>query len=147
MPRSSSSVVTRATIAFAVFLIAKPSPAARADFSGTWALKSGVSDDPFRDSAKQAETSSIGGRGRAGSPGIGSGGALGDIPLEALGMDARLLVVTDEASTLHVTYASGRKRTLFADGEERELDDGDGPAKVTTKRKGGNGDKVVVSSK
>jgi hypothetical protein len=57
-----------------------------------------------------------------------------DDPLEALG-DARRLVIVVDGRRLEIAYPSGRKRTIVADGEEREQDDGDGPAKVVAKRK------------
>lgn len=124
----------------------------RAVFSGTWAVKDETSDDVFHDAEKAGGTAapapSGGRRGRGGSSGAGAGAgnALGDLPLDAL-TDSHMLVIVDEGSALRVSYSSGRKRVLYADGDERELDDGDGPAKVTTKRKGQAGEKIVISSK
>ena len=135
----------------------------QADFSGTWALKDEGSDDLFRDradKAKEGEASSGGARRQGGRSGGGSGGGsgragsgggaghslLGELPMEAL-VNAGLLVITDEGSTVQVTYSPGRKRVFHLDGDERELDEGGGPAKVTAKRKGAAGEKIVVSSK
>jgi hypothetical protein len=56
-------------------------------------------------------------------------------------------VVADEGETVRITRARGQKRVLFLDGEERELDDGYGPATVTAHRKGARGERIVVSSK
>ncbi len=96
-------------------LAAGPPPGSQEGFSGTWSLKS--------------ET----------------GGALtraADAPLEAVG-DAHRLAIADDGAKLEITYPTGRKRVFYTDGLERELDDGDGPAKVVARRKGG---RVVVSS-
>ncbi len=96
-------------------LAADPPPGSEGGFSGTWSLMS--------------ET----------------GGALtraADAPLEAVG-DAHRLVIADDGAKLEITYPTGRKRVFYTDGQVRELDDGDGPAKVVARRKG---EKVVVSS-
>ena len=107
----------------------------RPDFSGTWKLNEKLSTDPFEKIQKDGSS-------RRGSTDTG---AL-EIPVEALEMDQRL-VTTDEGQKIRVTRGNGRERTLFLDGEERELDDGDGPAKVIAKRKGGHGEKIAVSSR
>lgn len=130
---------------------APDNPAARAVFSGTWAVKDETSDDVFHDAEKAggaAAPAPSGRRGRGSSSGAtaAGGNALGDLPLDAL-TDSHILVIVDEGSALRVAYSSGRKRVLYADGDERELDDGDGPAKVTTKRKGGIGERIVIYSK
>ncbi len=89
--------------------------AAEAGFSGRWALLVTRDDGP----------------GRIGeTPGIGF-----DLPLEVM-TDARLLVIVDDGTTLGMNYPSGRKRTFVTDGGKRYLDDGDGPADVTARRKG-----------
>jgi hypothetical protein len=48
----------------------------------------------------------------------------------------RTVVVVDEGQKVLITHGPKRQRVLFLDGEERELDDGDGPAKVRARRKG-----------
>jgi hypothetical protein len=67
-----------------------------------------------------------------------------DDPLEALG-DARRIVVVDDGRRVEISYPAGRKRVVITDGEEREQDDGDGPAKVVAKRKR-SPERVVVTS-
>ncbi len=129
---------------------ASPSPADRADFSGTWKLneeqstriadlvgKEGVLPD-----APLANP--MGGRGGRGTGG-GSAG-IGDSAFQLL-EDARRLVVVDQGDAIRITRGEGSKRTIYPDGEERELDDGLGPATVTAKRKGARGERIVVSSK
>lgn len=116
----------------------------RADLSGTWALVEGLSADPSANRAPKEHASNAdegrGARGGAGEPGPA------DLPLEVLG-DSRRIVVTESESAVRVVYPSGRKRTFFLDGEERELDDGDGAAKVVAKRSGARGERIAVSSK
>jgi hypothetical protein len=125
-----------------------------AGFSGTWELKTETGDDPF--AAEGLENASGGqgrsggeGRGREGRGGIGGrGGAAAeaeDVPLEAVG-DAHRLVIRDDGMKLEITYPTGRKRILTTDGEERELDDGGGPAKVTARRKGRRRERLLVTS-
>lgn len=112
--------------------------------AGTWALAEESSDNPVTSADKPAEGSGPSGRG-------GRGGSRGtsvtamDLPLEAIA-DAQRLVITDDGFAIRITYPAGRTRTFFPDGEERELDDGDGPAKVTVKVKGSRREKIVVSS-
>jgi hypothetical protein len=67
-----------------------------------------------------------------------------DVPLEVT-VDSSRLTVTDDGDAVRVVYPSGRKRVFFTDGEERELDEGDGPARVVSTRK--SPDRVVVTSK
>jgi hypothetical protein len=120
--------------------------AARADFSGTWALNEQLSEDPIDKLGKEglASGGDTGGR-PGGSGGAGGSGALA-VPWELL-EDNRRFVLEDSGLRVRVTRAKGRQRVLFLDGEERELDDGDGPAKVTAKRKGARGEKILVSVK
>ncbi len=136
---------------------ASPSPPTpgRADFSGTWQLNeeqsTRVADILGKDGmVPSGETA--GGRGesagrRGGGRGGSSGGSgLGDSAYQLL-EDERRLVVADEGETVRITRVGGKKRVLYPDGEERELDDGEGPAAVTAKRKGASGERIVVSSK
>lgn len=121
-----------------------------AGFSGAWELKKEAGDNPFAAEASgEADRSGREGRGQGGLGGFGGqGGAAGeavDAPLEAVG-DAHRLVIVDDGWKLEITYPTGRKRVLYTDDEARELDDGDGPAKVTAKRKGHGGERVVVTS-
>jgi len=112
--------------------------------AGSWALAEETSDNPVTSAEKPVESSSRGGHG-------GRGGSRGtsvtamDLPLESVA-DAQRLVITDDGFAIRITYPAGRTRTFFPDGEERELDDGDGPAKVTVKAKGSRHEKLVVSS-
>lgn len=123
---------------------------ARADFSGRWALKEEVGDKPVEEPAKNGVTfpggeAGEGGRSRGRSSGGRSGGGIAGLPLEAVG-DARRLAIADDGFAVRIEYPTGRKRVLYTDGEERELDDGDGPAKVIANRKGAHGETIVVSS-
>lgn len=129
----------------------EPGPAG---LSGTWTLTE-ESGDPFAVAEKAtgepggSGRSQGGGRGRGGRGGGGAPGGISseamDAPLEAVG-DARQLVIADDGTKVQVLYPTGRKRIFYTDGEERELDDGGGPAKVTAKRKGSGGAEIVVSS-
>ena len=129
----------------------EPGPAG---LSGTWTLTE-ESGDPFAVAEKAtgepggSGRSQGGGRGRGGRGGGGAPGGISseamDAPLEAVG-DARQLVIADDGTKVQVIYPAGRKRVFYTDGEERELDDGGGPAKVTAKRKGSGGAEIVVSS-
>ncbi len=151
-PFSRLSAVLLAVFAGGVFagrrLEAGAQEASGAGFSGAWEMKKEAGEDPFA-----AEASGEGGRtgkeGRGARGGFGnSGGPAGeavDAPLEAVG-DAHRLVIVDAGWKLEITYPTGRKRVLYTDGVERELDDGDGPAKVTAKRKGQRGERVLVTS-
>lgn len=100
----------------------EPRPGAEG-FAGTWAL-----------SASRDNVDVSGLETPSGASGAGVAGGF-DLPLEVM-TDARRLVVTDDGTTLRVTYPSGRKRTFVTDGVVRRLDDGDGPADVTARRKG-----------
>lgn len=123
------------------------SPSAAADqaprpaFTGSWALARQTGDDPFKGAADKPSGSSEG----QGWPGS-LGSALDSVPLEAL-VDARFLSVVDDGAVLRVTYSATRTRTFFGDGEERMLDDGDGPARVIAKRKGAAGERITVSTR
>jgi hypothetical protein len=90
--------------------------AKRADLSGTWVLDEGRT-------TRKGESS--------------------DAPLEAL-VDARRLVIVEDGRSVRIAYPAGRVREFRPDGEERQLDDGDGPAEVKATRTGGA---LVVSSK
>lgn len=81
--------------------------------------------------------------GRDPADGLAGEGAGLEVPLAALQDDTRL-VLGDEGTKLSVAYPSGRRRLFVTDGNEREQDDGDGPAKVTATRKG---DRILVASK
>ncbi|HEX7578574.1 MAG TPA: hypothetical protein VF580_01135 [Thermoanaerobaculia bacterium] len=133
-----------------------PAPALdRADFSGIWRLNeeksTRVADLLTKDGAVP-DGGAAGSRGeragrRGGARGGSSGGSdLGEAAYQLL-EDERRLVVADEGETVRITRTLGKKRVLYPDGEERELDDGDGPAAVTAKRKGARGERIVVSSK
>jgi hypothetical protein len=122
---------------------APPDPKAeRADFSGTWKLNEKLSVDPFDLFRKDAllsggNRSEEGRRGNAGAD---------DIPLEVLSDEGRL-VVADDGQRVRITRGPGRQSVLVTDGEERELDEGEGPAAVVAKRKGRKGEKLLISSK
>ena len=126
---------------------ADPKPG-RADFSGEWALDEGSSVDKGTntDTARESPRPQAVGRGGSGAAGMPGADTSSDIPFEAM-VDADRINVRDDGTKLFVVYVSGRQRVLFLDGEERELDDGGGPAKVTAKRKGERGEQIVVSSK
>lgn len=126
-------LVLAAVLAAGSALAADPPPA-RADFSGTWALQRESGDDAGGKMKGEVRSSSAGG---------GALGAVVDLPLEAF-VDASRLVVADDGSTLKITYPSGRQRVFRTDGEERLLDEGDGIARVTVKRKGDRGERIQV---
>ncbi len=114
---------------------AETAPSPRTGFSGSWGLTEATVSDPAAALGKVASaagadgSSGAAGRGRGGRGGSGSLASALDDPLEALG-DARRVVVVDDGRRVEITYPSGRKRVVITDGEEREQDDGDGPAKV-----------------
>ena len=120
----------------------------RADFSGAWTLKEETGDKPAPVPATD-ERSFLGVETREGRRGRTSGGGSGNgitgLPLEAVG-DVRQLAITDDGFAVRVVRPTGRQRVLFTDGEERELDDDDGPAKVVAKRKGPRGETINVSA-
>lgn len=130
---------------------AEAAPSPRTGFSGTWGLTEATVSDPAAALGKVASaagadgSSGAAGRGRGGRGGSGSLASALDDPLEALG-DARRVVVVDDGRRVEITYPSGRKRVVITDGEEREQDDGDGPAKVTAKRKSAP-ERIIVTSK
>lgn len=126
-----------------------PPPALdRADFSGIWRLNeeksTRVADLLTKDGAVPDGSGVAGGRGEG--AGRRGGSDLGEAAYQLL-EDERRLVIADEGETVRITRALGKKRVLYPDGEERELDDGEGPAAVTAKRKGARGERIVVSSK
>jgi hypothetical protein len=151
-PSTRLAMVLFAALAGALFggrrLEAGAQAGSGAGFSGAWELKKEAGDNPFAAEAS-GEADRSGGEGRGSRAGFGGqGGAAGeavDAPLEAVG-DAHRLVIVDDGWKLEITYPTGRKRVLYTDGEEREMDDGDGPAKVTARRKGHGGARVVVTS-
>jgi hypothetical protein len=108
-------------------VVALASIGGRADFSGAWALDPKASEAPREERLANVLDPAV------------------DVPLEVTSSAGRI-VVADDGATLRVDYPSGRKRVFFLDGEERELDDGDGPAKVTAKRSGASGERITVSS-
>jgi hypothetical protein len=132
---------------------AGPAPAgepkgSRADFSGTWTLQAETGDAPAPEPPKGDAGfpgGEAGGRGRGRSSAGGSVSGITGLPLEAIG-DVGQITVTDDGSAVTVERPNGRQRVLFTDGEERELDDGDGPAKVVVKRKGARGETITVSA-
>src|SRR5512140_1075267 len=101
----------------------------RADFSGTWQLNEGMSTriaDLLTKDGAIPDGRAAGSRGEsAGRRGIGRGGSsdLGESAYQLLEDEGRL-IVADEGETVRVTRAHGRKKVLYPDGEERELDDG-----------------------
>lgn len=103
------------------------SPPAGGGFDGAWSLVS--SKDDVAAKAKKGLWDVA-----RGMPGDSKSGGF-DIPLEVM-TDARRLVVTDDGTTLKAVYPAGRKRAFVTDGRERYVDDGDGPANVTARRKG-----------
>lgn len=113
--------------------------------AGTWALAEEASDNPVTSGEKPTEGTGRGGRGGRGGSRSTTLTAM-DLPLEAV-VDAQHLVITDDGFAIRITYPTGRIRTFLTDGEERELDDGDGPAKVTVKEKGGRRERFAVSSR
>jgi len=133
---------------------APPPRQVRTDFSGTWKLNESLSSDAAALMRRDGLLPD-GGAGPGGTPGEGGGrrGGRGspatgggiDYPFQLL-EDERRLAVADDGETLKITRSRGRKRVIFTDGEERELDDGDGPAKVTARRKGASGERIVVAS-
>lgn len=135
--RSRPSGARRATwTALAGLVLLALGPALRAEtaavgaegFAGTWNLLE--SKDDIAAKARKGTWDVLPGSAARG----GSGGGF-DLPLEAM-TDARRLVVEDDGGTLRATYPSGRVRTFVTDGTSRYLDDGDGPATVTARRKG-----------
>ena len=108
--------------------------AGEAGFSGRWAL-SETRDNVVLQSKSTGWSLTPGAGEGSRSVGGGSAGGGFDLPLEVM-TDARRLVVVDDGTTLHVTYPTGRKRAFVTDGRTRYLDDGDGPADVTARRKG-----------
>jgi hypothetical protein len=109
-------------------LSAEAKPGDAEGFPGTWLLL--ATKDDIAAKAKKGVWDVLPG---AASRGGGGGGF--DLPLEVM-TDARQLVIEDDGTTLRVTYPSGRTRTFVTDGEKRYLDDGDGPATVSARRKG-----------
>ena len=104
-----------------------------AGFGGAWVLVDSADDVVVR-VPKDGWGAAGGAERPGGTGGRGAGGGF-DLPLEVM-TDARRLIVTDDGTTLRVTYPSGRKRTFVTDGAKRYLDDGDGPADVVARRKG-----------
>lgn len=112
--------------------------AGESGFAGVWAIAASTDDVVLKSKAGDRDAAG-GGLEASGRRGVGD---TFDLPLEVM-TDARRLVVTDDGTTLRVTYPSGRKRTFVTDGEKRYLDDGDGPADVVARRKA---ESVTVTS-
>ncbi len=111
-----------------------PKAAPESGFSGRWALLETKDNVVLK--SKSGGWSILGGTDEgAGGSGVPRSGGGFDIPLEVM-TDARRLVIVEEGATVRVTYPTGRKRTFVTDGVKRYLDDGDGPADVTVRRKG-----------
>ena len=115
----------------------------RADFSGTWGLNDDRSEDPF-DVWLKAGGGSSASRGGGGRGGRGDG-APADAPPAIVMEGERRLVVVDEGATVRVSRGPGRERVLFTDGREVAIDDADGPATLSAKRKGSNGERIDLS--
>lgn len=108
-------------------------PPAGTGLSGGWKLTS-TRDDVDMRPVKESWNPLGGAETPGGTGSRGAGGGF-DMPLEVM-TDARRLAVTDDGTTVNVTYPSGRKRTFVTDGGKRRFDDGDGPADVTAHRVG-----------
>jgi len=117
-------------------------------FAGAWQRNASESEDPESKAGRREEAPDAEARDAARARGLAASTAwTEDVPLEVT-VDSSHLEIADDGETVRVAYPSGRRRVFIADGEERELDDGDGPAKVTARRKAGaSGDRLVVSSK
>ncbi len=115
---------------------------ARADFSGGWQLNDALSQDPLDTLRREEESQQATGFGS--EPGRGGrGGSLDVLPPELLD-DVHRLVIVDDGHRIRVARGPGKVRVLVTDGVERELDEGDGPVRVTARRKGARGEKVLV---
>jgi len=112
----------------------EPKAADNAGFPGRWALTQAKDNVDLRSKSSGWSVTPSSELGAGGVGGMSGGGGF-DLPLEVM-TDARLLVVADDGKTLSVTYPTGRKRVFVTDGQKRYLDDGDGPADVTSRRYG-----------
>lgn len=126
---------------------AAPGSPPGADFSGTWRLNEALSEDPFEKWQKASGGGHDGGsqtmwRGRGGREG-GAWNPGSGPPAAVLENDRRLSVV-DDGQRLKITLPTGRTRVLSTDGQETYVDGPDGPTKVTAKRKGLSGERLVV---
>jgi hypothetical protein len=143
-----------ALLALAFLAGSGPGAAAdRADFSGSWVLNEKLSTKvsdllakdgfvpPTQDPEAAAAAAS---RSRRGG-GVPPGGGLSDSATTLL-EEAQMIAITDEGDIVRIGRMRGKKRTLFPDGEEREIDDGEGPAATKAKRKGSRGERIVVFS-
>ncbi|MBK9373208.1 MAG: PepSY domain-containing protein [Holophagales bacterium] len=119
----------------------EPKAAEDAGFTGRWALTQAKDNVNLRSKSSGWSVTPGSELGAGGVGGMSGGGGF-DLPLEVM-TDARLLVVVDDGKTLRVTYPTGRKRDFVTDGQKRYLDDGDGPADVTSRRYGST---VTVAS-
>ncbi len=140
MPRPSRPFQTPAllallgSLAIAVRAADEVRPQGEKGLSGTWKLTA-TRDDVAAVKPPTESWNPLGGGERPGGTGtLGTGGGF-DLPLEVM-TDARRLGVTDDGTTVNVSYPSGRKRTFVTDGAKRRFDDGDGPADVTARRAG-----------
>jgi hypothetical protein len=144
-------ILTLTAIPMVPLEAAPPGGPARADFSGSWILNEGQSTriadllakDGFVPTAPDPAAAQR--RGSKGG-GVAAGGGLSDSASQLL-EEARALVILDEGDVVRINRGGGKKRTIYPDGEEREIDDGEGPADVKAKRKGGRGERIVVASK
>jgi hypothetical protein len=124
---SAAVLLPLALLAFAPAGAADPNPPAGPGFSGAWTLA--ASKDDVAAKAKKGLWDVA-----RGMPGESKSGGF-DLPLEVM-TDAHRLVVTDDGTTMKVAYPAGRKRAFVTDERQRYVDDGDGPANVTARRKG-----------
>ncbi|MBK6406779.1 MAG: hypothetical protein IPF66_18085 [Holophagales bacterium] len=111
-----------------------PKAAPQSGFSGRWALTQ-AKDNVDLKSKSSGWSVTPGSELGAGGVGGMSGGGGFDLPVEVM-TDARRLVIVEDGATVRVTYPTGRVRIFVTDGVKRYLDDGDGPADVTVRRKG-----------
>ena len=140
----------------------KPAGKGKADFSGTWVLNEGLSQNPLEAMHGEGggEEGFFGGPG-GGYPGRGGGGyggllgsgprggggrgPEGGLPPEVI-EDARRLVITDSGLEVHVRRGSSHERVLYADGRKIKEERAAGVAKIRTKRKGGRGEILIVTT-
>lgn len=140
-------LVTLSLAALAAASIARPAPKGGA-FAGAWARNEAQSQDPqAKIGARGEERNPIVEESRRSRGAPGTSDWAEDVPLEVT-VDSSHLEIQDDGDTVRVSYPSGRKRVFSTDGEERELDDGDGPAKVVAKRKASpSGERILITSK
>lgn len=131
--RRRTSLLAATTLLLPLLLVGARAPAtddgppASTGFAGAWRLA--ASKDDVAAKAKKGLWDIA-----SGMPGDSKSGGF-DLPLEVM-TDAHRLVVTDDGTTMKVVYPSGRRRAFVTDERPRYIDDGDGPANVTARRKG-----------